>query len=223
MPTILLFATAAEAARVRTSEAPGSTVTAALEDARQALGPASAEVLDRSRVWLDGDQVFHGDRQTCGPHDAVVVLPPVGGGSVVRVTEQPDPGPRVADAMVTLPVVHPPTLTIAQARIELDDPHRHLLLLVADDRLLGTLAREDLDASDDAASPALVRARLTGRTVRADELLEVVHAEMTQDGQRRRAVVDEDGSRLLGLLCLKHHGNGYCTDSGIAARARHPR
>jgi len=40
---------------------------------------------------------------------------------------------------------------------------------------------------------------------------------MQAAGQRRAAVVDGDGL-LLGLLCLKHHGGGFCTDAGVASR-----
>jgi hypothetical protein len=40
--------------------------------------------------------------------------------------------------------------------------------------------------------------------------------------RRRLAVVDHTG-RLLGLLCLKHDGRGYCTDEGIRARATEAR
>ena len=35
---------------------------------------------------------------------------------------------------------------------------------------------------------------------------------LLENGIRRAAVVD-DGGRLLGLLCLKRHGNGFCTDA----------
>ncbi|MGW1564687.1 hypothetical protein ACWCQ1_51030 [Streptomyces sp. NPDC002144] len=41
---------------------------------------------------------------------------------------------------------------------------------------------------------------------------------MALDGRRRLAVTDGCG-RLLGLLCLKRSGNGYCSDEGIRARA----
>jgi hypothetical protein len=46
--------------------------------------------------------------------------------------------------------------------------------------------------------------------------------EMIAGGQRRRAVVDDEG-RLLGLLCLKASGRGFCADADVAARARERR
>ena len=127
-------------------------------------------------------------------------------------------GRKVAHAMVTGPPVHPATTTIAQARVALENPHRHLLLLVSQRRLLGTIDSDDLAAVEGGAEPALAVARLSGRTVRADEQLVAVHAEMLAGGQRRRAVVHDDGV-LLGLLCLKASGSGFCSEEGIAARS----
>lgn len=73
--------------------------------------------------------------------------------------------------------------------------------------MLSTLTREDLGA---AAPEAAARplGRLDARTLRSDLTME-------------DAVVDD--GRLLGLLCLKRHGNGLCTDAGVASRctARH--
>ena len=149
--------------------------------------------------------------------------PGTGRGSAVRAAQpdcgHPHPASRtVAAEMVTRPLVHPASVTVSQARAALADPHRHLLLIVTQGRLLGTLNRVDLLAEDDAAAPALDLARLWGRTVPADALLAPVHADMLAAGERRRAVVHPGGD-LLGLLCLKASGTGFCTDEGLAARA----
>jgi hypothetical protein len=40
---------------------------------------------------------------------------------------------------------------------------------------------------------------------------------MTQTAQRRAAVVDDSG-RLLGLLCMKKTGTGFCSDQDIRQR-----
>lgn len=124
----------------------------------------------------------------------------------------------VAEAMVRTPTTHPPATTVALARELLDAPHRHLLLIVSAGQLLGTVDRTDLDGVVAEAEPALLVARLSGRTVPPDARLARVHAEMGAAGQRRRAVVDHRG-QLLGLLCLKASGSGFCSDDGIAARA----
>ena len=128
----------------------------------------------------------------------------------------PFAGRRVADAMVTRPHVHGRGTTLADARDILVDTHVHLLLLVEDGRLLGTVTREDLvPAPHD--GPALAVATTAGRTVAPDVALDAAHDEMRAAGQRRRAVVTDTGE-LVGLLCLKRSGAGFCTDAGVAAR-----
>jgi hypothetical protein len=42
---------------------------------------------------------------------------------------------------------------------------------------------------------------------------------MVRSGRRRIAVVEPDGT-LVGLLCLKQSGSGFCTDAGVAAMRR---
>ena len=129
----------------------------------------------------------------------------------------------VGDAMITRPHLHPVTLTVAAARAALEDSHVHLLLLVEGGLLRGTLTRDDLDRAPgatpgDADAPAMSSARLEDRTVPAQAPLAQVQRAMAEDGVRRRAVVDDQG-RLVGLLCLKRSGTGFCTDDGVAARA----
>ena len=122
-------------------------------------------------------------------------------------------GESVADAMITRPHLHPVDTTVAQAREALTDSHVHLLLLVEDGRLRGTVERGDLDDVADGDRPALDVARLEGRTLPPDQPLPTAYAELVAAAQRRRAVVD-GGGRLLGLLCLKRSGSGFCSDAG---------
>src|SRR5919206_425323 len=68
-------------------------------------------------------------------------------------------------------------------------------------------------------APALPLARLTDRTVAPEVPLADVHELLLRTGRRRLAVVDGAG-RLLGLLCLKRRRTGYCSDAGVAERAR---
>ena len=122
-------------------------------------------------------------------------------------------GESVADAMITRPHLHPVGTTVEQARAALTDSHVHLLLLVEDGRLCGTVERGDLDEVADGGRPALDVARLEGRTLPPDQPLPTAYAELVAAAQRRRAVVDA-GGRLLGLLCLKRSGSGFCSDAG---------
>lgn len=120
-------------------------------------------------------------------------------------------GPTVADAMLRRPTVHPADLSFAQAQAVFDaSPRTHLLLLADDGVLVATLSRADVAAG--------VR-RLRGRTVSPDAPLGRVHRDMLRRGERRLAVVDSR-RRLLGLLCLKRSGTGFCTDDGVAAMRR---
>ncbi|GAA4915925.1 CBS domain-containing protein [Actinomycetospora succinea] len=128
------------------------------------------------------------------------------------------PGTTVADAMLRRPKVCEPSTTVGQARAMFADDHVHAVLVVADDVLLAVVERADLEGAPDHA-PAGERGRLLGRVVGPDaDLHETWHA-MTG---RRLAVVDTQG-RLLGLLCLKRHGRGFCSLEDVAARERERR
>jgi len=60
---------------------------------------------------------------------------------------------------------------------------------------------------------------LAGRTVGPHAELDTTRQWMRSRQRRRLAVVDDD-ARLLGLLCLKRSGQGFCTDAGVLERAR---
>lgn len=127
-------------------------------------------------------------------------------------------GQTVESVMVRVPVLHAPGLTVGEARTALSDPHRHLLLLVRGGSLVGTISRDDLLHAEDAAAPALDLATLSGRTVPPGACLAGTLRWMRTTSTRRLAVVDSGGD-LLGLLCLKASGAGFCSDEGIRSRA----
>lgn len=110
--------------------------------------------------------------------------------------------------MLRRPTVHPADLTFAEAQAAFEaSPKTHLLLLVERGVLVATLTRADVAAG---------RRRLGGRTVSPEAPLADVHRAMLQRGERRLTVVDAD-MRLLGLLCLKSSGTGFCSDDGVEA------
>ena len=78
MPTLRLFAAAREAAGTGRDVARGATVGEVLADARRRYGSAFGAVLDRSRVWVNGEPAV--DETPVGDVDEVAVLPPVSGG-----------------------------------------------------------------------------------------------------------------------------------------------
>ncbi|GAB2912065.1 hypothetical protein GCM10027047_07810 [Rhodococcus aerolatus] len=126
-------------------------------------------------------------------------------------------GRTVADLAITAPKTLPASATVADARDALRDGHVHLVLLVGDGVLRGTVDRADLEREVPPGSPALDVARLGARTVDAAAPVLDVHREMVAVGRRRLAVVDAE-RRLVGLLCLRADGRGFCTDAGVAAR-----
>lgn len=123
-----------------------------------------------------------------------------------------------ADAMVSAPKVHGPSLTVGDCHVAFADDHVHMVLVVDDGRLLGTLVRGDVPTQAAPSAAALPYASSRGRTVRPSEPVAGLRSAMLASGVRRLAVVD-DHDCLLGLLCLKRHHGGFCSDADVAARA----
>lgn len=125
----------------------------------------------------------------------------------------------VADAMVRRPVTHGPESTLEDIRRFFEDDHVHMALVVAaDGRLVTTVERHDLSAVSSGSQPAATLGTLAGRTITPSGGLEAVTAALLRRGSRRLAVIDESG-RLVGLLCLKRSGTGYCSSEDIRERA----
>lgn len=139
-------------------------------------------------------------------------------GSKVPVWVVEKPLGAVMDAMLTAFKTLPATTTVDEAARHLANTHVSLLLLVDGDVLVGTVVPDDLPPTPAVGQLARDVAVLEGRTVAPDETLARAVEAMGRSGVRRLAVVDGD-RRLLGLLCLKRSGGGFCTDAGVAARA----
>ena len=120
----------------------------------------------------------------------------------------------VADAMLRHPTVHPVDLTVGEARSVLDArPKTRVLLLVDEGMLVGAVTRDDLARASDDAERAIGYGSLDGRPRGAASPRDTPRARMAS--VRRGGGVGPDG-RLLGLLCLKRSGEGFCTDDGVA-------
>ena len=133
---------------------------------------------------------------------------------------RPDDG-RAASVMVERPKTLPTEVTVSQATAAFAGGHVHMLLLTRDGKLVGTLVPEDLStapAGTCGSEPALPLSRLRGRTVPPHVSAQDVERAMRQGGTRRLAVVATDGM-LLGLMCLKSRGRGFCSDEDIASRS----
>jgi hypothetical protein len=127
--------------------------------------------------------------------------------------------PRAADAMITCPTTHDIGASPDEIARFFEDDHVHLALIVAPTGVLvTTITRADLSAGQAGSGTAITAyGTLAGRTVSPADDLDRVTARLTQTGQRRAAVIDAAG-RLLGLLCLKRTGVGYCSDVDIRQR-----
>lgn len=78
MAVLRLFASAREAAGTDRDVIDAATVGDVLDEARRRYGERFEAVLERARVWRNGEPAFAGD--LVGPDDEVAVLPPVSGG-----------------------------------------------------------------------------------------------------------------------------------------------
>lgn len=123
----------------------------------------------------------------------------------------------VGDAMLRRPKVCRPDTTMADVRALFEDDHVHSVLVADGETLLTVLDRADVDGARPDA-PAQERGRLTGRTVGPDADLDETWRRMEAEPRRRLAVVDERNA-LVGLLCLKRRGHGFCSDDDVASRA----
>ena len=124
----------------------------------------------------------------------------------------------VRDVMATRPKTLAASASVDDARSVLADGHVHMVLLTRGATLLGTLVRSDLPPSAAGDGPALSWSTLSGRTADPDAPVEPLRELLVRTGLRRLAVVDRDGT-LLGLLCLKSSGAGFCSDADITSRA----
>jgi len=78
MPKVRLFAQARETAGTGSDVLPGATVADVLQAARARYGAAFGDVLDQSRVWVNGEPTELD--MSVDDNDEVAVLPPVSGG-----------------------------------------------------------------------------------------------------------------------------------------------
>lgn len=123
----------------------------------------------------------------------------------------------VADSMHTFPKTSRVWTTVGQAREFFRNDKVHALLVVCDGVLVAVVERADLAGRGDQESAAAA-GRLGDRVVAPSESLYETWDAMVAVGRRRVAVATEEG-RLVGLLCLKRSGSGFCSDAGIGARA----
>jgi len=132
-----------------------------------------------------------------------------------------DPGGRtVAQAMLSIPWTHSPVATVAEVAEFFADEHVHAALIInAAGYLIAVVERADIAVGAAPDVPAVRLGQLDGRTVQASTALAEAHEAMLAARRRRAAVISPNG-RLLGLLCLKASGTGFCSDQDVLERGQ---
>jgi predicted transcriptional regulator len=125
---------------------------------------------------------------------------------------------NVTDAMISEPKTLPASVSVACVRRFFEDDHVHAALLVQGRRLVAVVERSDVLPPVCESERAAVAGRLEGRVVSPEACLADTFEAMQSSGRRRLAVIDHGGA-LLGLLCLKSSGRGFCSDADVRARA----
>lgn len=80
MATVVMFATARQAAGRSTDDISAPTLGLLLNEARARYGDAFGEILDHCRVWVNGDAPSHPSEALLAETDEVAILPAVAGG-----------------------------------------------------------------------------------------------------------------------------------------------
>jgi CBS domain-containing protein len=144
-------------------------------------------------------------------------VPQVGSCPVMSSTSQAAPaGGTVAGAMLRAPKTCGPGTTVAQVREVFGNDHVHAVLVVAGGELLTVVERPDIRSAHPHA-PARLYGRLHDRVTTPGADIDDTRRAMALSCRRRLAVVD-DHRTLLGLLCLKRSGLGFCSDTDVRAR-----
>ncbi len=140
--------------------------------------------------------------------------PPTSGVSEVcsneRVDREHAAALRVRDAMVTVPKTVPAAATVAELRTLFANPHVMTAVLVDGPSFVGVVQRAQLDDRLDDRQPASTLATREVPTTHPDAPLADALAMLDADGSRRLVVLDPDGERLRGLLCLTSDRSGFC-------------
>ncbi|TLM83499.1 CBS domain-containing protein [Pseudarthrobacter sp. NamE5] len=125
--------------------------------------------------------------------------------------------------MISCPKTLGPDSSVAEVRSFFDDDHVHLALIVGSGgQLVTTLERSDIPPEARGDENARGFGVTPGRTIHHECSLIAATVALQSAGRRRLAVVDDAG-KLLGLLCLKRTGRGFCNDAGVASRAAGPK
>jgi CBS domain-containing protein len=125
----------------------------------------------------------------------------------------------VGDVMVSRPKTLPAAATVAELRAQFANPKVQTALLADGPRFAGAIAPEELpaDAPDDA--PARDYARTDVPTLQPGATMAEALDLLDRRGDHRLVVLGDDGTTLMGLLCLDKTGTSFCTLAPPAPQA----
>ena len=116
----------------------------------------------------------------------------------------------VAEVMLRRPKTVSAGSTVAELRRVFEHKRMRTLVLVDGDTFVGTLEREDLPESAADGEPARTYVRLDADRVTPNQLVADVMPYVERSREGRVVVVDEDGSTLRGMLCLRTAYDAFC-------------
>ncbi len=116
----------------------------------------------------------------------------------------------VGDVMIARPKTWPGDAPVGEVRRAFERPSVRTVLLADGERFVGAIERDGLP--DDAPEADLAVAYIDPRPLTAAPDMPVPEAiRLLHDrGEPRLIVLDEDGVRLRGLLCLNNTATGFC-------------
>jgi len=116
----------------------------------------------------------------------------------------------VGEVMIARPKTWPGDAAVGEVRRAFDRPSVRTVLLADGERFVGAIERDGLP--DDAPEEDLAVAYIEPQPLTATPGMPVPDAiRLLEDrGEPRLVVLDEDGVRLRGLLCLNNTATGFC-------------
>ena len=120
-------------------------------------------------------------------------------------------GQLVRDVMVRRPKTVPVDASVAALREHFTNPRVQTALLADGGRFAGAIAPSELPDDAPPSAPARDYARLDVPTMTPDATMADALALLDRRGDYRLVVLDDDGTTLVGLLCLDRTRAGFCT------------
>ena len=126
-------------------------------------------------------------------------------------------GQLVRDVMVSRPKTVPVDASVAALREHFTNPRVQTALLADGGRFAGAIGPSELPDDAPPTAPARDYARLDVPTMTPDATMADALALLDRRGDYRLVVLGDDGTTLVGLLCLDRTGASFCTE--VAAQA----